>query len=119
MKGKNAGNAEVFVELGKVQGFNLRLSLYSSVCGIAARYFDKGCGGAFIKSTKNLIEPRQIEIRLNMNKLKIERRLVRLSPRERISVERPATEIHVDVELLLFGNDCGIEPRRGGELVPE
>src|SRR6266576_5560567 len=54
---------------------------------------------------EQLIEPRQIQVGVNMNRLEFERRLIRRIPRERVSIRRPVTEVHIDVQLLFFGND--------------
>jgi hypothetical protein len=52
VKNKNAGKAEVFVELSKIQSL-LSAIASSSVSGVANRYREGGCGGAFIRPMKN------------------------------------------------------------------
>ena len=118
VKGEDAGKAEVFVELGKVQSFCLRCH-DSSVCGISNRLLRRRLRRRLHQIDEELIEPRQIEIGLDMNKLKIERGLIRCGPRKRISIERPAIEVYVDVKFLLFGDDRRIEPGCGSQLVPQ
>ena len=53
-----------------------------------------------------------------MNKLKIECRLVRRSPGESVSIERPAIQIDVEVKLFFFGDNRGVEPCCGSQLIP-
>ncbi len=45
--------------------------------------------------------------------------LIAGSPGERVSVRSAMVDDHIDVELLPLGDNAGIEPGNGGELVPK
>src|SRR5208282_1583900 len=63
--------------------------------------------------------PRHIDIYLRMRKLQIEGGLECRSPGQRLAVGRSMTDIGAHIERQLLGNDAWIDPRAGGELVPE